>query len=215
MNKEAVLAQIRAEKIVGLVRADLGDDLADTAKALAEGGVHALEVAMTTPAAVRILEKAHTALPEFIFGLGTVLDVETARAGILAGARFIVTPALRPEVITLCRRYNVAVISGAYSPDDIAAAHSAGADASKVYPGELFGPAYLTSLRAQAPGATLIPIGGVTPETLPEFLRAGAAAVFAGASLLDEAALRERNWRNISDRARAFAAAASTAVNAS
>lgn len=215
MNKEAVLAQIRAEKIVGLVRADVGDDLAACAKALADGGVHALEIAMTTPAAVRILEKAHAALPDFIFGLGTVLDVETARAGILAGARFIVTPALRPDVITLCRRYNVAVISGAYSPDDIAAAHTAGTDASKVYPGELFGPAYLTSLRAKVPAATLIPIGGVTPETLPEFLRAGAAAVFAGASLLDEATLLERNWENVSHRARAFAAAAATPLTIS
>ncbi len=215
MNKEAVLAQIRAEKIVGLVRADVGDDLSHCAKALADGGVHALEVAMTTPAAVRILEKAHAALPDFIFGLGTVLDVETARAGILAGARFIVTPALRPDVITLCRRYNVAVISGAYSPDDIAAAHLAGTDASKVYPGELFGPAYLTALRAKAPAATLIPIGGVTPETLPEFLRAGAAAVFAGASLLDEAALRERDWTNLSRRARAFSAAAATPLTVS
>lgn len=214
MNKDSVLAQIRAEKIIGLVRADIGDDLEACASALADGGVHALELAMTTPAAIRILEKAHAARPDFHFGLGTVLDAETARAGILAGARFIVTPALRPDVITLCRRYNVAVISGAYSPDDVAAAHAAGTDASKVYPGELFGPAYLTTLRTRIPAATLIPIGGVTPETTVQFFRAGAAAVFAGASLLDDEAVRRRDWAKIAARARAFTDAAALHVSA-
>ncbi|HTO02858.1 MAG TPA: 2-dehydro-3-deoxyphosphogluconate aldolase, partial [Opitutus sp.] len=163
MNKVAVLARIRSERVIGLVQADAGDDLFACADALSRGGINCLEVAMTTPAAIDSLEAAHQKLPQFHFGLGTVLDVETARRAILAGASFIVTPAPRPAVITLCRRYHVPVISGAFSSKDITTAHEAGADALKVFPGDQFGPAYIKTLMEIHSGAVLIPIGGVMP----------------------------------------------------
>jgi len=143
VKKAVVLAQIRAEKIIGLVHALDGPDLIACARALAAAGIHTLEIATTTPAVLDAITAASAALPEFHFGLGTVLDVETARRGILAGASLIVTPAPRPDVITLCRRYHVPVISAAFTPAEAAVAHAAGSDAVKVIPGELFGPAYI------------------------------------------------------------------------
>jgi 2-dehydro-3-deoxyphosphogluconate aldolase/(4S)-4-hydroxy-2-oxoglutarate aldolase len=204
VKKDAVLAQFRAEKVIGLLAADEAEILIACGRALSAGGLNAVEIALTTPALVGALEKASKALPDFHFGLGTVLDVETARAGILAGASFIVTSALRPEVITLCRRYNVAVVSGSFTPDDIAAAHDHGADAAKVFPGEHFGPMYIRSLKEKMPRVEMIAVGGVTPDSIAEFLRAGASATIAGSSLLDPEWIKSRNWSAITDRAKAF-----------
>jgi 2-dehydro-3-deoxyphosphogluconate aldolase/(4S)-4-hydroxy-2-oxoglutarate aldolase len=207
MKKDAVLAKIKAEKVIALIRADNPDGLLDCAKALAEGGLTSIELTMTTPGAIRMLEKATAELPDFLFGLGTVLDAETARAGILAGAKFIVTPALRPEVITLCRRYSVPVFSGAFTPTEIVQAWEAGADAAKVFPAEFFGPAYIKSVKAPLPQIELVPTGGVTPETVGEYIRVGAFATAAGSSLVEAKALKEKNWAAITARARAFVAA--------
>ena len=207
MKKDAVLAKIKAEKVIALIRADNPDGLLDCAKALAEGGLTSIELTMTTPGAIRMLEKATAELPNFLFGLGTVLDAETARAGILAGAKFIVTPALRPDVITLCRRYSVPVFSGAFTPTEILAAWEAGADAAKVFPAELFGPAYIKSIKGPFPHIDLLPTGGVTPETVGEYIRVGAYATAAGSSLVEAKALKEKNWAAITARAKAFVAA--------
>ncbi|MDB6167484.1 MAG: 2-dehydro-3-deoxyphosphogluconate aldolase [Verrucomicrobia bacterium] len=207
MKKDAVLAKIKAEKVIALIRADNSDGLLDCAKALADGGLTSIELTMTTPGAIRMLEKACAELPDFLFGLGTVLDAETARAGILAGAKFIVTPALRPDVITLCRRYSVPVFSGAFTPTEIVLAWEAGADAAKVFPAEFFGPAYIKSVKAPLPQIELLPTGGVTPETVGEYIRVGAFATAAGSSLVEAKALKEKNWGAITARAKAFVAA--------
>ena len=211
MKKDAVLAKLKAEKVIALIRADNPDGLLDCAKALADGGLTSIELTMTTPGAIRMLEKATSELPDFLFGLGTVLDAETARAGILAGARFIVTPALRPDVITLCRRYSVPVFSGAFTPTEILAAWEAGADAAKVFPAEFFGPAYIKSIKAPFPQIELVPTGGVTPETVGEYIRVGAYATAAGSSLVEAKALKEKNWAAITARAKAFVAAVAAA----
>jgi 2-dehydro-3-deoxyphosphogluconate aldolase/(4S)-4-hydroxy-2-oxoglutarate aldolase len=204
VNKVAVLTRIQSERVIGLVRGDVGGDLLACAEALSRGGINCLEVAMTTPAAIDALGAAHEKLPEFHFGLGTVLDVETARRAILAGASFLVTPAPRPAVITLCRRYHVPVISGAFTSTDITTAQEAGADAVKVFPADQFGPAYIKTLKEAHSEGMLIPIGGVTPDTVAEFLRAGATAVFAGSSLIDDEVLKDKRWEQITERARKF-----------
>ena len=208
MKKEAVLAKIKAEKVVALIRADSPDGLLDCAKALADGGLTSIELTMTTPGAIRMLEKATAELPNFIFGLGTVLDAETARAGILAGASFIVTPALRPEVITLCRRYSIPVFSGALTPSEVVNTWEAGADAVKIFPAEFFGPAYIKSLKGPFPKLEFLPTGGVTPETVGAFLKAGAFATAAGSALVAPAALKAGDWAAITARAREFVEAA-------
>ena len=204
MNKDAVLSRIKAQKVVALIRADSPDGLLDCAKALADGGLTSIELTMTTPGAIRMLEKATNELPDFIFGLGTVLDAETARAGILAGAKFIVTPALRPDVITLCRRYSVPVFAGAFTPTEIVNAWEAGADAAKVFPAEFFGPAYIKSVKAPLPHVDMVPTGGVNAENVGEFLKAGATATAAGSSLVKAKDLKEKNWAAITANAKAF-----------
>ena len=143
-------------------------------------------------------------MPDFLFGLGTVLDAETARAGILAGAKFIVTPALRPDVIKLCRRYSVPVFSGAFTPTEIVNAWECGADAAKVFPAEFFGPAYIKSVKAPLPHIDLVPTGGVNAENVGDFLKAGATATAAGSSLVKAKDLKEKNWDAITANAKAF-----------
>lgn len=211
MKKSDVLSKIKSERVVALIRADSSDGLLDCARALAAGGLTSIELTMTTPGAIRMLEKATAELPEFLFGLGTVLDAETARAGILAGARFIVTPAVRPEVVQMARRYGVPVLCGALTPTEIIQAWESGADAVKVFPAEFFGPAYIKSVKAPLPHIELVPTGGVTSDNVGEFLKAGAMATAAGSSLVDAKALKERNWGAITAKARAFAEAVSRA----
>jgi len=212
MKKDAILSKFKAEKVIALIRADSPDGLLDCARALAAGGLTSIELTMTTPGAIRLLEKATAELPDFLFGLGTVLDAETARAGILAGAKFIVTPALRPDVITLCRRYSVPVFSGAFTPTEILAAWEAGADAAKIFPAEFFGPGYIKSVKAPLPQVELVPTGGVNENNVGEFLKAGAFATAAGSSLVDAKAFKEKNWAAITAKAKAFVAAVAAAT---
>jgi 2-dehydro-3-deoxyphosphogluconate aldolase / (4S)-4-hydroxy-2-oxoglutarate aldolase len=211
MNKDAILSKIRAEKVIALIRADSPDGLLDCAKALAAGGLTSIEVTMTTPGAIRMLEKATSELPEFLFGLGTVLDAETTRAGILAGAKFVVTPAVRLDVIAVCKRYSVPVFCGALTPTEILTVWEAGADAVKVFPAEFFGPSYIKAVRAPLPQIEMVPTGGVNENNVGEFLKAGAFATAAGSSLVDAKAFKEKNWAAITAKAKAFAAAVAAA----
>jgi len=211
MPKPDTLKRIRSEKIIALIRADSSDSLLECARALSVGGLNVIELTMTTPGAIEMVAEVSRKLPEVLIGLGTVLDPATARAGIAAGARFIVTPALRPEVIKACRELGVPVLSGALTPTEIAGAADLGADIVKIFPAEFFGPAYIKSLRAVFPHIELLPTGGVTVQTIGAFLKAGAFATAAGSSLLDPAALKARDWASITARAREFAAAAAGA----
>jgi len=214
MNRESILSKIRSERVVALIRANSPDGLIDCARALADGGLTSIELTMTTPGAIRMLEKATAELPDFLFGLGTVLDAETARLGILAGARFVVTPALRSDVITTCRRYGIPVFCGALTPTEILAAWEAGADAAKIFPAEFFGAGYIKSVKAPFPQIEMVPTGGVNEQNVGDFLRAGAFAVAAGSSLVDGRALKEKNWSAITAKARAFAGAVADVQNA-
>jgi 2-dehydro-3-deoxyphosphogluconate aldolase / (4S)-4-hydroxy-2-oxoglutarate aldolase len=207
MNKAAILQKLNNEKVIALIRADDPSGLLDCARALATGGLTSIELTMTTPGAIRLLEKATAEMPEFLFGLGTVLDAETARAGILAGAKFIVTPALRPDVITLCQRYSVPVFSGALTPTEVVNAWECGADAAKIFPAEFFGPAYIKSLKAPLPQVEFVPTGGVTADNVGDFIKAGAFATAAGSSLVEAKAYKEKNWAAITAKAQAFVTA--------
>ena len=207
MKKDAILAKFKAEKVIALIRADSSDGLLECARALAAGGLTSIELTMTTPGAIAMLRQATAELPGFLFGLGTVLDAATAREGIAAGARFIVTPAFRPEVIKECREHGVPIFSGALTPTEIANTWDAGADAVKIFPAEFFGPAYIKSIKGPFPHIALVPTGGVNAENVGEFIKAGAFATAAGSSLVDAKALKEKNWAAITARARAFVAA--------
>lgn len=211
MSKTDILNRLRAQKVVALIRADSADSLLDCARALQAGGLGAIELTMTTPGAIDMVAKVAKALPDALIGLGTVLDAETARAGVAAGAKFIVTPAVRPAVIAACRELQVPILSGALTPTEACNAWDAGADVIKIFPAEFFGPAYIKSLKAPFPKMEFLPTGGVTPETIGDFLKAGAFATAAGSALVTPAALKARDWAAITARAKQFVEAAAKA----
>jgi 2-dehydro-3-deoxyphosphogluconate aldolase/(4S)-4-hydroxy-2-oxoglutarate aldolase len=211
MSKDDILKRIRSERVIALIRADGPESLLDCSRALSAGGLNAIELTMTTPGAIGLVGEVSRKLPGVLLGLGTVLDADTARAGVAAGAQFIVTPAVRPAVIMACRELGVPVFAGALTPTEIAAASDLGADIIKIFPAEFFGPPYIKSLRAVFPQLNFLPTGGVTTRTLGDFLKAGAFATAAGSALVDPAALKARDWAAITTRAREFAAAAAAA----
>jgi 2-dehydro-3-deoxyphosphogluconate aldolase/(4S)-4-hydroxy-2-oxoglutarate aldolase len=211
MFPATALQRIKSERVVALIRADSSASLIECARALSEGGLTCLELTMTTPGAIELCARVARELPGVLIGLGTVLDASTARAGIAAGARFIVTPAVRPAVIAACRDAGVPVLAGALTPTEICDAVDAGADVIKIFPAEFFGPAYIKSLKGPFPQVDFLPTGGVTPETVGEFLKAGAFATAAGSSLVSAAALRAGDWGAITARAKQFVAAAAKA----
>ena len=212
MSKAAILEQLKAVRVIALIRADSSGSLVECARALAAGGLNAIELTMTTPGALEITAKVARELPDVLLGLGTVLDAATARAGIDAGAKFIVTPAVRPEVIAVCRARDVPILCGALTPTEAITAWDLGADVIKIFPAEFFGPAYIKSLKAPFPHLRFLPTGGVTPETVGDFLKAGAFATAAGSALVSPVALKAGDWAAITKRAKEFVAAAAAAI---
>lgn len=207
MNKPAILDRILATKIVAVVRSNSGDQLAKVVEALAEGGVLVSEITFTVPNALEIIQQVRKAMGDrVILGAGTVLDPETARAAILAGAEFIVSPTVNPETIKLCRRYGVPVMPGAFTPTEILTAWEAGADVVKVFPADVGGPAYLKAVRAPLPQIRVMPTGGVDLTTANAFLDAGACALGVGSALVDPKLVAAGDFATIRERATQYAA---------
>lgn len=184
MFKIDILQRILANGMVAIVRADTPDAALALAEACIAGGVTALEVAFTTPDTLGILKTLRQRHGDAVLlGAGTVLDPETARMAILAGAQFIISPGVNTDTIRLCNRYQVPAMSGAMTPTEIVTALEAGADIVKVFPGEAFGPEYIKALRAPLPQAPLMPTGGVTLENMGDWFQYGSVAVGIGSSL--------------------------------
>jgi len=204
MSKYDVLAQIREVGLVPVIRAESPEVAGQAIEAIRAGGVPILEITMTVPGAIRLIEDvAGRYGRDTVVGAGTVLDPETARACILAGARFVVSPSLNPETIACCRRYGVAVLPGALTPTEVVAAWQAGADMVKVFPaGAVGGASYIKALKAPLPQVDLVPTGGVSLKTAADFIKAGATALGVGADLVDTRALREGRGAEITQRAR-------------
>ena len=208
MSKDDQLARVLRSGIVAVIRADSGERLVDVAEALLAGGVEVMEVTFTVPGAVRVLERVAERLGDrVLLGAGTVLDSETARAALLAGAQFIVSPSTHKDVITLCRRYDKLVMPGAFTPTEVVAAWQAGADIVKIFPSDVHGPKYLKALRGPLPQIRMMPTGGVTLETAGEFLRAGACALGVGGSLVEAKTVAAGDMARIESLARQFTAA--------
>lgn len=199
------LASIKACGVVAVLRADSPDALVQVALAIGRGGIGAVEITMTTPGALDVIgECANRLGDEILLGAGTVLDPETARAVILAGAEYIVTPTLNPDVITLCRRYDKVVIPGAMTPTEILTAWECGADIVKVFPATAVGPRYFKDVKAPLPQIDLMPTGGVDLDNAGDFIRAGACAVAVGGNLVDKAAVAAGEWQVLTDTARKY-----------
>jgi 2-dehydro-3-deoxyphosphogluconate aldolase/(4S)-4-hydroxy-2-oxoglutarate aldolase len=206
MSGAEVIRKIAEIGIVPVVRARSSEEAASAIEAIREGGIDVLEVTMTVPGAVRLIERLVEQYEErALIGAGTVLDAETARACILAGARFIVSPALDERTIEVCRRYSVAVMPGALTPTEIVRAWQAGADAVKVFPCSAMGGAsYIRALKGPLPQIELVPTGGVTLGNAAEHIRAGALALGVGTDLVDVKELRAGRAHIITERARQF-----------
>jgi 2-dehydro-3-deoxyphosphogluconate aldolase/(4S)-4-hydroxy-2-oxoglutarate aldolase len=200
------MERIRDLGIVPVVRAKSAEDAGRAIEAAMAGGINVIEVTMTVPGAVSVIEQlARRYGDEALVGAGTVLDAETARACMLAGSQFIVSPALNEETIACCHRYGVAVMPGALTPTEVVRAWTLGADAVKVFPaGAVGGASYLKALKAPLPQVELIPTGGVSLKTAADFIKAGAMALGVGADLIDLKALSEGNEKLITERARQF-----------
>ncbi len=201
------LQRVLERTIVAVIRSESPELLVDVAEALLAGGVEVMEVTFTVPRATRVIEKVADKLgSRVLLGAGTVLDSETARAAFLAGAEFIVSPAVNVEVIEMCRRYSKLCMPGAFTPTEVVAAWQAGADIVKVFPSDLVGPKYLRLLHGPLPHIRLMPTGGVNLDTAAEFLAAGACALGVGSSLVDQKALAAGDMQKIESLARQFVA---------
>jgi len=208
MDHQKGLDIIRHTGVIAIMRTQSSEQLLRAADAIREGGVRAIEVTMTTPGALAVIEQAtaryQRADQEVLFGAGTVLDAESARAAILAGAQFIVAPSFSPGLVEICRRYSVPVMPGAYTPTEIVTAWECGADMVKVFPAGVGGPALIKALKAPLPQIELVPVGGVKVENTADFVRAGAAAVGVGSALINQKLLDSQDFGTLTERARRF-----------
>ena len=206
MEKSDVLKRIAEVGLVPVIRAESSEEALRVVEAIDAGGVPILEITMTVPGAIDLIEAIRKQNATAIVGAGTVLDPETARACILAGAHFIVSPAVNTATIEMCRRYSVAVMPGALTPTEVVTAWSAGADVVKVFPcGALGGASYIRSLKAPFPHIALMPTGGVSMKTAADFIKAGSIALGVGADLVDLKTLREPGGPEIiTERAREY-----------
>jgi 2-dehydro-3-deoxyphosphogluconate aldolase/(4S)-4-hydroxy-2-oxoglutarate aldolase len=190
MSRNDDLTRVLSKGLVAILRSTSSDQLVDTAAALADGGIDIVEVTFTVPNALEIISALKKKLgSRMLVGAGTVLDPETARAAILAGAEFIVSPTVNTAVIDLCHRYDKLVFPGAFTPTEILTAWEAGADVVKVFPADGVGPAYLKALKGPFPQIRMMPTGGVNLNTMADFLAAGACAVGLGSSLAPAASI--------------------------
>jgi 2-dehydro-3-deoxyphosphogluconate aldolase / (4S)-4-hydroxy-2-oxoglutarate aldolase len=208
MHRDVILRSILDTGVVPVVRTSSAESAVRAIEAVYRGGIRAAEITMTVPGAIKALEKlADEFGDKLVLGAGTVLDPETARICMLAGAEFFVTPALNLKTIEMVKRYSKIIMPGALTPTEIVTAWEAGADFVKVFPcGALGGAKYIKSLKAPLPHIEMVPTGGVSLETTADFMRAGAAAVAVGAELIDAKTISEGRYEVFEERARQFLA---------
>jgi 2-dehydro-3-deoxyphosphogluconate aldolase / (4S)-4-hydroxy-2-oxoglutarate aldolase len=207
MSKEDNLRQVLECGIVAVVRSPDSGQLVEAARALADGGVSVVEITMTVPDALDVVRQVRKSLGDrLLLGAGTVLDPETARAALLAGAEFLVAPTINLDVIRLCQRYDRLIMPGAFTPTEILTAWEAGADIVKVFPADVVGPAFFKAMRGPLPQVRLMPTGGVDLHTAAGFLQAGACCLGVGTQLVEPKAVAERNFDRIRELARQYVA---------
>ncbi len=206
MKREAILSAIIEIGIVPVVRTESAEGAIRSIEAIYRGGIRAAEITMTVPGAIRALEKVADQFGDkIVLGAGTVLDPETARACILAGAQFLVSPSLNLATIEIAKRYSKVITPGALTPTEVLTAWQAGGDIIKIFPCSAVGGAkYIKALRAPFPHIEMIPTGGVSLETVGDFLKAGASAVAVGAELIDSANIRDGHFGVFEERAKRF-----------
>jgi len=206
MEKRDVFGRMISEALIPIIRVASASEAVEVANAIKEGGVSLIEVTMSVPGAIEVIkELARKYKDGIIMGAGTVLDPETGRAALLAGAQFIVSPTLNLDLIQLAHRYSAVVIPGAMTPTEILTAWNAGADIVKVFPAaQLGGPAYIKALRGPLPQVLLAPTGGVNLQNSGAFIQAGAAVLGVGGELVDKKAVKEKRFSVITENTRTY-----------
>jgi len=205
VDKLEKLQLIHETGVIAIMRAKSSEQLIAAAEAIRVGGVKVIEVTMTTPGALQVIGEATRRFGcDVLFGAGSVLDTETARAALLAGAGFVVAPTLKVGVIGLCNRYGVPCAPGCYTPTEMLTAWEAGADMVKLFPAEVGGPGLVKALLAPLPQLKIVPVGGVDLKTAADFIRSGAYALGVGSSLVNQKLLDEGNMEELTRRAAAF-----------
>jgi 2-dehydro-3-deoxyphosphogluconate aldolase / (4S)-4-hydroxy-2-oxoglutarate aldolase len=206
MDKKAVIERIEAIGVVPVIRASSADEAARVIDAIAEGGIDVFEITMTVPGAVGLIQDIGTKYgASAVVGAGTVMNPETAKRCIDAGAQFVISPSLNLDTIAACRPRGIAVMPGALTPTEIVTAWNAGADFVKVFPAEALGGAtYLKNLKGPLPHVKIIPTGGVSLANAADFIRAGARAVGVGTELVNLNAIRAGNPGLIKERAKQY-----------
>jgi len=212
-SKSEILSLLTTPGIIAILRTQQLTQVTPLFEALIAGGIVATEITMTTPNALAAIREAREKVGRrSLVGVGTVLNAETCRAAIQAGAEFIVTPICRTELVALAHAAAIPIMLGAYSATEAQLGHEAGADYIKIFPADTLGPAYIKALRAPLPHLRIVPTGGVDINNVADFFRAGCAAVGVGSALLSPNLLQESNWSELTERARQFVAAASSAT---
>jgi len=197
-GREAVVQRITRLGALAVVRVQREDDVLPVARALHAGGVSAIEVTMTVPGALQAIERlVREGGDALLVGVGSVLDADTARRAVDAGAHFVVSPVFRAEIVDEAHRLGAAALPGAFTPTEILRAHEAGADLVKVFPSDALGPGFIKGVLAPMPFLRLVPTGGVTPANAGGWIRAGAAAVGLGGALVDPALVARGDWSTL------------------
>lgn len=210
-----LLSQIKENGIVAIIRGAKPENILPIAQALYEGGVKTLEITVETPKVLSLIEKVSEEYgDDLIVGAGTVLDSETARAAIMAGAKFIFSPTVDEETIKLTKRYGVISIPGALTPTEILKAYESGADVVKVFPANAFGPKYLKDVHGPLPQIPLMPTGGIDLDNIEEYIKHGGIAAGIGSSLVNtKVEMDEAYFKNLTNNASLFVDAVKTARN--
>src|SRR5208283_641454 len=208
-TKSEIISLLTDPGIIAIIRAQQPAQVLPLFEALIAGGVWAIEITMTTPNALAAIREAREKVGgRAVIGVGTVLEAETCRAAIAAGAEFVVTPICRTELVAIAHAAGRPIMLGAYTPTEAQLAHEAGADFIKIFPADTLGPGYIKSLRTPLPHLRIVPTGGVDVENVAEFLKAGCVALGVGSSLVSAKILQAADWPELTRRARAFVNAA-------
>src|SRR5262245_14937054 len=208
-TKDEIISLLTNPGIIAVVRAQKAEQVLPLSEALLAGGVIAIEITMTTPNAIAAIREAHGKLgARALIGVGTVLDVETCRAALTAGAQFVVSPICRPEFVPITKAAQRPLMLGAYTPTEAQLAHEAGADFIKIFPADGLGSGYIKALRAPLPHLRIVPTGGVDVANVADFFNAGCVAVGVGSSLVSAKLLQDAAWPELTRRAAEFVKAA-------
>jgi len=212
MTKDQIIDGLLTPGVVAIIRADNSEQLIHASRALIDGGISGIEITMTTPNALKVIADVRRTFGDKVLaGVGSILDVKTAEAALAAGAEYVITPVLKPDVIAFCNRVGKPIFAGCYTPTEAQTAYELGADFIKIFPADGLGPKYIQAIRGPLPHLKIVPTGGVDVNTAGSFIKAGCVGVAAGSSLVSKEILKNQEWAKLTDLASQFIVAVAKA----